>query len=121
MKFLVDLTVPCIQAIVPCHLEIFIRDVLYEQLDKINRRKGFSDERIVFVFVVMKSNHIPIVSIDPGKGDHRPAQITADIFDDRIRIAEVWLCVNIKGVFVFAVYFRFCLFERRANALFEFI
>lgn len=121
MKLLVDFTVPCIQAVVPCHLEIFFRDVLDEQLNKINRRKGFSDERIVFVFVVMKGNRIAIVRIDSGKGDNRPSQVTADIFDNRIRIAEIWLCVNIEAVFIFVIDFRFYPFERRADALFKFI
>lgn len=121
MKLPIDFTVPCIQAIVACHFEILFGDVLDEQLNKINRRKGFPDERIVFVFVVMETNRIPIVRINPGKGGYRTTRVTADIIDNRIRIAEVWLCVNIKAVFVFAVYLRFCMFERRSNALFEFI
>ena len=121
MKLLVDFTVPCIQAIVACHLEIFFGDVLDEQLNKINRRKGFPDKRIVFMFVVMKGNRIPIVRINSGKGNYRTAQVTADIFDNRIRVAEAWFCVNIKAVFVLEVYLRLCVFERRANALFKFI
>lgn len=37
MEFQVDPAVSCIKAIVPCHLENFFRDVLDEQLNKINR------------------------------------------------------------------------------------
>lgn len=51
MQPFVDLAVPGIKTIVSYHLEIFFRDVLDEQLNKINRRKSFSDEGIVFMFV----------------------------------------------------------------------
>lgn len=121
VKLLVDFTVPCIQAIVACHLEIFFGDVLDEHLNKINRRKGFPDKRIVFMFVVMKGNRIPIVRINSGKGDYRTAQVTADRFDNRIRVAEAWFCVNIKAVFVLEVYLRFCVKEgpMRFSSLFN--
>ena len=85
VKFLVDFTVSCIKAIVPCHFEIFFRYVLDEQLNKINRRKRSPDERIVFVFVVMKGNIIAIVRINSGKGDNRSSKVTADIFDNRLQ------------------------------------
>lgn len=121
MQLAVVLTMPGIKAIVPCHLEVFFRDVLDKQLNKINGRKSFSDERIVFMPVVMKGYVITIVRINSGKSDNRPAEIAADIFDNRLRVAEIRLCINIKAIFVLMVYFRFCLFKRRADALFKFI
>lgn len=39
-KLTVDFTVSCIKAIVSRHLEIFFRDVLDKQFDKVNRRKS---------------------------------------------------------------------------------
>lgn len=110
-----------IKAIVACHLEILFRDVLDKQLNKINGRKSLSDERIVFVPVEVKGHIIPIVRINSGQGDNRPSEVAADIFDNRLRVAEIWFCVNIKAIFVLMVYFRFCFFERRADALFKFI
>lgn len=101
-----DKPVSCIKAIVPCHLEIFFGDVLDKQLNKIDRRKSFSDERIIFMPVVMKGHIIPVIRINPGKGNGRAAKVAADIFDNRFEVAEVWFCVNIKAIFVFMVYFR---------------
>ena len=121
MQLVIDLTMSGIKAIVACHLEIFFGDVLDKQLNKINGRKSFSDERIVFMSVVMESHVITIVRINSGKCDNRATQIAADIFDNRVWVAENWFCVNIKAVFVFMVYFRFCFFERRADTLFQFI
>lgn len=117
MQLAVDLTVSGIKTRVACHLEIFFRDVLDKQLNKINRRKGSSDERIVFMFVVMKGHVIAIVRINSGKGNNWAAKVAADIVDNRRRVTEIWLCVNIKAIFVFLVYFRFCHFERRTDAL----
>lgn len=121
MQLAVDLTVPGIKAIVACHLEMFFRDVLDKQFNKINRRKSPSDERIVFMFIVMEGHIIPIVRIDPGKSDNWPAKVAADIFDHRLRVAEIGLCVNIKAIFVFTVYFRFSHFKRRTDALLKFV
>ena len=121
MQPVVDLTMSGIKAIVPCHFEIFFRNMLDKQLNKINSRKSFSDERIIFMFVVMKGHVITIVRIDSGKSNDRPAEVAADVFYNRFRVAEIRLCVNIKAIFVFMVYFRFCFFKRRANALFKFI
>lgn len=121
VQLVVDLAVSGIKTIVACHLEIFFRDVLDKQLNKINSGKSFLNERIIFMLVVMEGHVITIVRINSGEGDDRAAQVAADIFNNRVRITEIWLCVNIKAVFVFMVYFRFCLFERKANALFQFI
>lgn len=121
MKVLVNSTVSCIKAIVPCHLEVFFRYVLDKQLNKVNRRKGFSDKSIVFMPVVMKGHVIPVIGINPGKCNDRAAKIAADIFDNGFGVTEIRLCVNIKAIFVFTVYLRFSFFKRRANALFQFI
>lgn len=107
MQLVVGLTVSGIKAIVLCHFEIFIRDMLDKQLNKINSGKSLSNERIIFMFVVMKGHVITIVRINSGKGDDRAAKVAADIFDNRVRVAEVWLCVNIKAIFGLMVYFRF--------------
>ena len=121
MQLVVNLTVSGIKTIVSCHLEIFFRDVLDEQLNKINGRKSSSDEGIVFMFVVMKGHVITIIGINSGKGDDWAAKVAADILNNRVWVAEIRLCVNIKSIFVFVVYFGFGFPERRADALFEFI
>lgn len=121
MQLVVDLTMSGIKAIVTCHFEIFFRDVLDKQLNKINSGKSFHNKRIIFMLVVMKGHVITIVRIDSGKSNDRSTKIAADIFDNRLRVTEIRLCVNIKAIFVFMVYFRFCFLKRRTNALFQFI
>lgn len=73
------------------------------------------------MLVVMEGYVIPVVGIDSGKRDDRPAQITADIIDNGLGVAKIGFGINVKAVFVFAVDFRFCLFKRRPNAFLEFV
>ena len=78
MQLVVDLTMSGVKAIVPCHFEIFFGDMLNKQLNKINSGKSLSDERIIFMLVVMKGHVITIVRINSGKGDDRSAKVAAD-------------------------------------------
>lgn len=121
VQLIVDLAVSGIKTIVASHFEIFFRNVLNEKLDKIDSRKGFLNENIVFMPVVMEGHVIPVVGIDPGKGNDGAAKVAADIFDNGFGVTEIRLSVNIKAIFVLAVYFRFYFLERRADALFQFI
>ena len=73
------------------------------------------------MFVVMEGYIIPIIGINPGKGNDWAAKVSADIPDNGVWVAEVGLCVNIKTIFGFAVWFGFCFPERRANVLLKFI
>lgn len=121
MQAVINLPVSGVKAIVSCHFEIFIRDMLDKKFDKVNGRKSLPDERIVFMPVVMESDVNAIVRINSGEGDNRTSEIAADIFDNRIRVAEIWLCINIKAIFVFMIYIRFSFFKRGPNMFFQFI
>lgn len=121
MQAVINLPVSGVKAIVSCHFEIFIRDMLDKKFDKVNGRKSLPDERIVFMPVVMESDVNAIVRINSGEGDNRASEIAADIFDNRIRVAEIWLCINIKAIFVFMIYIRFSFFKRGTNMFFQFI
>lgn len=101
MQRIVGLTVPCIKSIVTCHFEILFRDMLDEQLNKIEGRKSLPDKGIIFMPVVMKGYVIPIVGINPGEGNDRTAKVAADVFDNGFRITKVRFCVNIKTIFIF--------------------
>lgn len=118
---MVNVPVPCIKPIVPGHFKIFFRDVLYQQLDEINGREGLPDKGIIFVPVVVESDMAAIVGIDPGKCNDRASQVTADIFNNGLGVAEVRFGIDIKTVFVLAVYFRFGLLEGRADPVFQFV
>lgn len=95
--------------------------MLDKQPDKINSRKGLSDERIVFMFIVVESHIVAVIGINPGKGDDRAPKITADIFNNGFGVTEVRLGINIKAIFILTVYFRFCHFKGRADPFFQFI
>lgn len=69
VETIINVTVSGIKATVSCHFEIFIRDMLDKQFDKVNDRKRFPYESIIFVLVAMKSNVIAIVGIDSGEGE----------------------------------------------------
>ena len=118
VQLIVYFTVSGIKAIIPGHLEIFFGDMLDKQFYKVNGRKGFFDKSVVFVPVIMEGHIVPVIGINSGKGDNWPAKVAADIFNNGFWIAKIRFCVNIKAIFMFTVYFRFCLFERRADAFF---
>ena len=50
------------------------------------------------MFVVMEGYIIPIIGINPGKGNDWAAKVSADIPDNGVWVAEVGLCVNIKTI-----------------------
>ena len=95
--------------------------MLDQEFDKINGGQCFSDERIVFVPVVVESYLVTVIGINSGKSNDRPAQIAADVFDNGFRIAKIGFGINVKAVFVFAIDFRFDLLKRRSDAFFQFV
>ncbi len=56
---------------------------------------------------VMKSNEIAIIVINARTGNNWSTKVTADVFNCDIWCAQVWLCTNIKAVFM--------LVERRSE------
>ena len=121
IELIVNLPVPGIKAIVACHLEILFRDMLNEQLNKINGRKRPLNERVVFMPIVMESHRFAIVGINPGKGNDRTAKIAADIFNDGFGVAEIGFGINVKTIFVLMVNVSLYLFKGGTDALFQFI
>lgn len=75
MQLVVDLTMSGIKTIVTCHFEIFFRDVLDQQLNKINSGKSSPNKRIIFMPVVMKGHVIPVIGISPGQGNGRTPKV----------------------------------------------
>lgn len=54
-----------------------------QALDEIHGRDGFLDIFIIFMVVVVESDHIDIIVIDSGGSNDWSAKITTDVFDDR--------------------------------------
>ena len=116
----VSFTVAGIETIVPCHFKMFFRDMLDQKFYKIQRRNSFFNVCIILVPVVMESDEVTIIGINPGSSNHRAAQITGDIFHDGIRVTEVRFCIDIETIFVFFIDGSLDLFKRGADAFFHF-
>ena len=54
--------------------------MLDEEFNEINCKKSPLDEGVVFMLVVMESDHLTIIGINPGKSNDRTSEIAADIF-----------------------------------------
>lgn len=111
VQFFVRFTVAGIKAAVTNHLKMFFRDMPDELLDKFNSRESLFYIGIIFMAVVMESNILPVIMINAGGGNNRPAKVSADIFDNDIRVTFVRLGINIKPVFIFLVTEGFCFLK----------
>lgn len=108
-----------IKPIVTCHFKVFFRDVLNQELYKINDRKCPFYKGIVLVPVIVKSDIAAIIGINPFEGNDGASEIAADIFNHRIGITEIGFCINIKTILILTVDKGFRFFERRSNAGFK--
>ena len=79
MELLVCFAVACIQAAIADHFKMFLRDMPDQTFDEVHNRDRFLYIFIIFVSIVMKSDHRTIIFVDPGSGDHRTPQIASDI------------------------------------------
>lgn len=71
--------------------------------------------------VIVESNGLSIISVEPGSGNYWPAKIVSDVFSYYFRIAEIRFGIDIEALFMLGVTFRFHFFERRTNPVFQFI
>lgn len=118
-KRFIFFAVPGIETVVTCHLKVFFRDMLNQELYKINDRKSSFYKGIVFMMVIMKCDAAAIIGVNPIQGNDGPPEIAADIFNQRICITEVRFGINIKTIFILTVDKSLRFFERRPNAGFE--
>ena len=95
--------------------------MLDEALNEFHNGNGFFYVFVIFMAVVVESDKISIIFIDPWSGDYRTAKITTDIFYDGFRVAFVGLCIDIEPFFMFPVAAGLDFFERGADPVFHFI
>ena len=65
MKFLISLTMSCIETAIADHFEMLFRDMLDEAFNEFQCRNGFFNVLIVFMAVVMKSDVFAIIFVYP--------------------------------------------------------
>ena len=121
MKFFVNFPVPCINAAVADHFEMFFRDMPDETFYELHNRKSFFDIGVIFVTVVMEGDKVAIISVNPGGGNNRTSQIAPNVFYGGFGVAFSWLGIDIETVFVFPITTGLYLFERGTDFGFQFI
>ena len=112
---------PCIQAAIADHFKMFFRDMPGETFDEIHDRQSFLHILVVFMAVIVESDGIPVIPVNSGSGNYRPAKVAADIFCHYFRITKIRFGINIEAMFVLCVTARFHFFERWTDLVFQFI
>lgn len=99
---------------------MFFRDVADETFYEIHNRQSFFHILFIFVTVIVESNGISIIPVNPGSDNYWPSKIVADVFSHYFRIAEIRFGIDIEALLMLSVTFRFHFFERRSNPVFQF-
>lgn len=120
VKFFINFPVPCINAAVADHFEMFFRDMPDETFYELHNRKRFFDIGVIFVAVVMESDKVAIIFVNPGGGNNRASQIAPNVFYGGFGVAFSWLGIDIETVFVIPVTTGLYFFERGTDPGFQF-
>ena len=110
-----------IQTAISNHFKMFFRDVTDQTFYEIHNRQSSFHILFIFVAVIVESNVISVIPVNPGSGNHRPAKIAAGVFSHYFRIAEIRFGIDIEALLMLSVTFRFNFFERRSNPVLQFI
>lgn len=92
-----------------------------EALYELHNRKGLFNIGVIFVAVVMEGDKVPIIFVNPGRGNNGASKIAPNVFYGGFGFTFIWLCIDIETVFVFTVTAGLYLFKRRADSGFHFI
>lgn len=111
----------CIDAIITDHLEILFGDMADKPVHEFQSGNGLINQSVVFVSVVVKCDRITIVSVNAGGGDNRAAEVSADVFCDNGRIAEIRFGIDVETIFLIMVNRSLDIFERVTELLLHFI
>ena len=120
-EFLIILAVPRIKAAVADHFIMLFRDMPDQTLYELHDRDGFLDIFVILMPVVMESDKITIVVVNPGGGDDRPSEIAAHIFDDCFWVTGIGFGINVEAIFVIAVAEGLNFFKRGSDLSLQFI
>lgn len=121
VEFLINLAMTGINTAIPDHLIMLFGDVPDEPFYKLHNRDGFFDILFIFMTVVMESDKVTIIVVNPGCGDDGASEITSDVFYNCFWITFVWLGMHIEAIFMLPVALGFHLFKGRANLCFHFV
>lgn len=117
-KFFINLPMAGINAAITNYFVMFFRDMPDETLDKVHNWNGFFHILVILMPVVMESNKLAVIGVNPGSGDDRPSKIASDVLHDRFWVAFIRFGVDIEAVFVFCVTMSLYFFEGWSNLRF---
>ena len=121
MEFFVILPVPGINAAITDHFIMLFRNMADKTPYEVHNRKRFFHIFVIFMAVVMESDKITVIVVNPGSGDDRTSEIAANIFDHRFRVTLVGFGIDIETVLVFPVTAGFHFFKGWTNFRFHFV
>ena len=108
---------PGIKSVIAYHFEILIRDMLDEKLDENHSRNGLFDKSIILMPVIMESDIVSVIRINSRESDDGTAEITSDIFGNRISVTEIGFSIDIEAILVLFVDGGLNFFERGTDRI----
>lgn len=120
-ELLVAFPMACVDPAIADHFIVLFGDVLDKAFYEIHNWDCFLHIPVVLVAVVVEGNKIIIVFVDSGSSNHRAAEVTANVFDNGIRVALIGFGIHIKPFFMLPVALGFDFLEGRADKGFHFI
>lgn len=97
----IRISMASIDTIVANHLKMLFRDVADKTFNKVYGRDGFRDELIILVTIIVEGNGVIlfVIGINTGSSDDRSPEISADVFENLVRITFARFQVNIEPIF----------------------
>lgn len=121
VELLVNLPVAGINTAITNHFKMLFRDMSDKVLDEFHDRERFLHIGIIFVTVVMESDRIPIVLINPRSRNDWSPKVTSDVVYGGLGVAFVGLGIHIEAFLVFLVAAGLYFFKGRTDLRFHFI
>lgn len=103
MQLIVNHPVPGIDAAIAYHLVMLFGYVLYQTFYEIHNRNGFFHILPVFVAVVVESDKVTIIFVNPGGGDDGTPKIASNVLNGCSGVASVGSGIDIEAVFMLPV------------------
>lgn len=87
-----------INAVVPDHFKVPVRDMYNESFDKVNGRDAFRDRFMILMALIMEGHGISIIGVNPGSSNDWPAKVSADVLNGDMRGTQVGFGSDIKSL-----------------------
>ena len=121
MELFVNFPVAGIDTTITDHFIMLFRNMPDEPFYEIHNRNGFFHIPVIFMPVVMESDKVAVVFVNPGCGDDGTPEIAANIFDGCFWVAFVGLCIYVKTFLMLLITAGFNFFKGRSDQSFHFV